>query len=614
MDSSQLTHIQEIVSCLSLFSTLTAFYAGIALFSSFIIPFAYFFFEEYEEGQPTNQRIIGAFRYTFFFIVINIVLLLFGLFLKPGENSKIDLDWFRRLISESSMFLMALVRTYVERLMSVTRLSLFIPLTCFSDSEKSMSFVIAVLTLAGSFVLIFYTAPGLSLLPFSLLKGRRRLDADDADLSVRIAICREKQRAITGKYAHSPTAITNMNRELQRLEREERILTRQQQAIDEGRRSLWQKVLKFLRPLEYFGGVILLLFSLVVIGSIFLTSIDKITNSICGRHCGYILSNPGIFNPINFIFVILSKVSKAGLECNHHPVDGPRQRYFPLDYIFMDLVIIYFFFGTITGIIRLGVRFMWVTLFKIRAGATPPQGLLFATILLMLSLLALNFSITTVVAPGYAHFGSQVYVSLEGSLGGRAIILSETRGTVTGSQSSSSPAISTRPSVRLLPLWLGQIISVVPLQPIYKPFPPLEICTPTVASTLIDRVAVNTPFFGVAFYYTHWAFIVAFLLAFIVGLCHGPHGQTDDDIEDLIEREEEQRLLGNERTIRPIGSQSSLRSQSSEVDQRAVRPSGSKASLRSQSGEVDQRAVRPSGSKASLVDAARSRTTSLDDV
>ena len=77
----------------------------------------------------------------------------------------------------------------------------------------------------------------------------------------------------------------------------------------------------------------------------------------------------------------------------------------------MVLLIVYFFLATMSGVITLGVRFLWVALFRIRKGATMPQGLLFSTILLTLSLLALNYSLTAVVAPGYAHFGSQVYVS-----------------------------------------------------------------------------------------------------------------------------------------------------------------------------------------------------------
>lgn len=73
-------------------------------------------------------------------------------------------------------------------------------------------------------------------------------------------------------------------------------------------------------------------------------------------------------------------------------------------------LILYFFLATMSGVIYIGIRFLWITLFNIRKGATAPQGLLVTALLLTLSLLALNYTMTTTVAPGYAHFGSQVYV------------------------------------------------------------------------------------------------------------------------------------------------------------------------------------------------------------
>jgi LMBR1 domain-containing protein 1 len=74
-------------------------------------------------------------------------------------------------------------------------------------------------------------------------------------------------------------------------------------------------------------------------------------------------------------------------------------------------IVIYFFLATMMGILQVGVRFLWVTLYRIKRSSTAPQGLLFSAILLSFGLLALNYTFTSVVAPGYAHFGSQVYVS-----------------------------------------------------------------------------------------------------------------------------------------------------------------------------------------------------------
>jgi LMBR1 domain-containing protein 1 len=80
--------------------------------------------------------------------------------------------------------------------------------------------------------------------------------------------------------------------------------------------------------------------------------------------------------------------------------------------------------ATMTGIITMGVRFLWVQLYRIQKRATAPQGLMCCTILLTLSLLALNYTLTAVVAPGYSHFGSQVYVSSLATKRAESIVIS----------------------------------------------------------------------------------------------------------------------------------------------------------------------------------------------
>jgi LMBR1 domain-containing protein 1 len=68
-----------------------------------LIPFAYFFYEEYDEEESIKDRIFSALKYTSFFVVISILLVVFGLFLKPTTKTpKIDLDWFRKLLLDSS--------------------------------------------------------------------------------------------------------------------------------------------------------------------------------------------------------------------------------------------------------------------------------------------------------------------------------------------------------------------------------------------------------------------------------------------------------------------------------------------------------------------------------
>jgi len=44
------------------------------------------------------------------------------------------------------------------------------------------------------------------------------------------------------------------------------------------------------------------------------------------------------------------------------------------------------------------------------------------------------------------------------------------------------------------------------------------VCTPTAISTLVTRITVATPFFGVAFYVIDWLFLVAALIGMLVAI------------------------------------------------------------------------------------------------
>lgn len=75
-----------------------------------VVPFTYFFYEEYdevaaEEGTQTlGSRIWGALKYTAAFIIITLVLFLVGFFLpvvKKARREHPDLDYFKDLLTEN---------------------------------------------------------------------------------------------------------------------------------------------------------------------------------------------------------------------------------------------------------------------------------------------------------------------------------------------------------------------------------------------------------------------------------------------------------------------------------------------------------------------------------
>ncbi|KAF9405468.1 hypothetical protein BGZ94_003530 [Podila epigama] len=174
----------------------------------------------------------------------------------------------------------------------------------------------------------------------------------------------------------------------------------------------------------------------------------------------------------------------------------------------MVIIILYLFWATTKGIISIGIRFLWVNLYKFRQWATPPQGLLAATMLLMLSLAGLCYSLIISVAPDYAMFGSQQYCN-------HTIF-------PLGRDCSDYPAL-------IVPCHVGA---------------PQELCAPTVASSLILKIILGTPALGIAFYYMQWLFLLVFLLALLFNLVQGcrkgfgvdPLDESSDDDDDIETR------------------------------------------------------------------------------
>lgn len=64
---------------------------------------------------------------------------------------------------------------------------------------------------------------------------------------------------------------------------------------------------------------------------------------------------------------------------------------------------------------------------------------------------------------------------------------------------------------------------------------------------MIDRIIVNTPFFGIFFYYSQWVFLVVFSIGFIISLFKRPRNNVDADLQELVDDEEEEGLLDRRR-------------------------------------------------------------------
>lgn len=445
-------------------------YSFDALLCLVVIPFAYFWYEEYdeievEEGRSFGSRLFSAFKYTLVFVVLVVILFLIGFFVPAAGNdtdANWDLDYFKRILIQN-------------------------------NGQKALAFALGFLVTMGTLLYILYTAAGLALLPMSFIKSAPSVSAPQLSENTASALeqNRERQRQLEMRNAGRPEGMSSKDRrELEALIREERTLTRRErlaaEASGEGHSTIykiWLKICAVFRPIKLLGGILILLLSILIWVSMLITGIDKAKNSLCKQRCGYILGHLNIFQPINWIFLQSAKA-------------------FPVDYILMALLVLLFFSSSITGIATVGIRFLWIRIFQIRKGRTAPQALLIATVMLALIILAINYAIANMVAPQYSIYGTQTYCT-------------------------APPHAGETPNCKDRPDYLIQCSEGLDKEA-------LKVCTPSIMAEFLNRVTITWPFFGALDFWAQFVFLGVFLIVFVTALFRTPKlnmAEIDQDAE-----------------------------------------------------------------------------------
>lgn len=189
-------------------------------------------------------------------------------------------------------------------------------------------------------------------------------------------------------------------------------------------------------------------------------------------------------------------------------------RVFPVDYVLMALLVLFFFSSSVAGIASIGIRFLWVKLFEIRKGHTTPQAMLVATVMLTLIMLAINYSIAMMVAPQYATYGAQKFCSNTAKFPGD------------------------QPDCTNLPDFIK------PCSELSKDTDSKTVCTPSVVSTFLNRVTFNFPIFGALAFWAQFVFLGVFLIVFVTSLFRTPKLNLSELDEDA-EADEEEGLLAS---------------------------------------------------------------------
>ncbi|NWQ69860.1 LMBD1 protein, partial [Neopipo cinnamomea] len=353
------------------------------------------------------------------------------------------------------------------------------------DGLTALSFSISSLTVIGMLAAITYTAYGMSALPLNLIKGTtsaayERLENTEGIEEVEQHLLRIKSKCRDGRPLSSRD-----RRTLKQLEERLRTLRRRERHLESIEKSWWTKFCEAIRPLKIVWGVFFIIVALLFTVSLFLSNLDKALHS-AGFDSGFIILGTNLTNPLNMLLSVL-------------------QRVFPLDYILITTIVMYFIFTSMAGIRNMGIWFFWIRLYKIRRGKTRPQALLFLCMILLLIVLHTSYMIYS-LAPQYVMYGSQKYL------------------------------VQVRCNFFLIYLHtLGDIFRSL-LYVILFPFI-LDQCIVTRTYLFLHKFW----FFSAAYYFGNWAFIAVFLIGLIISCCKGKksviEGEVDDDDSDMSDDE-----------------------------------------------------------------------------
>jgi LMBR1 domain-containing protein 1 len=406
-----------------------------------LIPFAYFYYESEDEDVTIGKKILGGCKYTAFLLVLVIVLLSIGLILFFADKTKLDESKIESINGKA----------WLSHIASGDENTAF---------DSAIAFAVSCLTILGYIIWITYTAYGLSALPIRMIRGRKHIGEESQSVNDRLRDAREQKRLINSKYAGGRADRNSMSRrdrsKYDKVEREERILSRHSNRLGAMNKG-WRKVLMACKPFMFIFGIAFVLFSLFLVVSMGITNFVKVTQKgWCQGKCGFLLAYPQFYNPLDALLTVVSP-------------------YFPADYVILLVVVAYIFFATLSGIVGLGIRFLWMTLYKLQPRHTAPQGLLLMAAYLMLAVLALNMEILT-LAPQYATWGDQKYTN-------------ETSG-------------DTVPCSMDSPIYNGTNGG----------------CKMTEIGMFVSFISVRMPFFAGAFFYGTFAFLITYLGGIVLAL------------------------------------------------------------------------------------------------
>ncbi|XP_071836419.1 probable lysosomal cobalamin transporter isoform X2 [Apostichopus japonicus] len=347
-------------------------YSLIIAFLFLVIPFAIFFYEEEDEDITLKSRLFQASKFTACFVGFAVTLLLVGAFIPDSSSAKSGgsaWEEFQHLIKEIGE----------------------------SRGENALYFLISFVTLVGMLAIVIYTSYGMIIIPIDMLRGKRDTEEELREMRSRRERNEEQRRRLERRYSERRTTASSYRNRQDDLEDEELLIQQSEERLvairDDHQRGFLHKCSLLWWPFRVIVAVTLLTVDLLIVLSLFLTSLDRAMHS-SGPKTGYMLSKRVLPNPLDIILVL-------------------SQEIFPMDFIIFLSILMFFMWASMAGIRKIGIWFCCLRMYKIRPHRTKAQGVLFMCMFMMYILMALNIMMYS-LAPDYLSFGNQKY-SVNGS-------------------------------------------------------------------------------------------------------------------------------------------------------------------------------------------------------
>ena len=342
---------------------------SVVLILAFVILPSNFFFHaaspldedegEMEEELSTGKKVCRALKYTSASVALLVILIILGIFLPFEGSANLTGDLKAKLLQEWNA---------MEA----------------NEGFDLILFLMNSIMVVGMFLLVIYTGCGLSTWPCRQLSGSSGVNFN---LSLLLNQIIATEARLEELQSHEDDLNAFEREEVRRLEEELQQLQRSKTELEEVSRTCLNQCLKCCRPFQVLFGIFGTVLLILIVTSLTLTNIDKALHS--SAKSGYVLVNGTLPNPMDMALVF-------------------TQRAFPLDYILYLGLVIFFVMTSISGVNQIGIRFMWLPLYKIKPHATKPQALTLMSLILILILVALNV-ILYALAPDYTTYGSQKY-------------------------------------------------------------------------------------------------------------------------------------------------------------------------------------------------------------